>query len=182
MNPTFSIVATVAIACLCFLTVGCDEPSTPQTSTQSTSDSSDHGHGHEHGDEDHQSHQSHDDHGHGSHVSPRGGQIIELGRSHKYHAEMIDNHDDNSITVFILDGELKNLKIDAPTISLTLISGDQSKTFELESAGKPNDQGASFTVKDHAAFEMIETEGTEGKLRVSIDGKPYTGTFMHRDH
>lgn len=178
----WSQIAALIAACFLFSTSGCEQPKNSDIQATTASKTDDHGHDHDgEGHPDHEGHESHDD-DHGSHASPRGGHIIELGRDHQYHAELIDNHDDRSIMIYILDGKMKNLKINAETASLTLISGDGAQTFELVEVGKDDDQGSSFSVKDETAFELIKTDGVEGKLRVSIDGKPFTGTFKHHDH
>ena len=181
MKRLSNIAAAIAVTCVCFSTLGCEQPTAskaPETSGANTED-----HGHDHDGEGHEDHESDDAHAPGEdhgHVAPHGGRIIELGRDHKYHAEITDDHDDESITVYMLDGDLKDLKIDSETISLTLISGDDSKTFEMTDAKQKSGEGSSFVIKDKAAFALIETDGVEGKLRVNIAGKPYNGVF--EDH
>ena len=180
MNRLPLLVAVTAVVFFCFTMTGCDQPTTsggPGNTGASTED-----HGHDHDGESHESHEGDDAHaaeGDHGHVAPHGGQIIELGREHKYHAEITDDHDDESITVYMLDGDLKDLRVDSESISLTLISGEDSKTLEMTAAGQEGDAGSSFTTADKAAFALIENEETEGKIRVKIEGKPYTGTFKH---
>jgi len=172
------LVAALAVTFFSLTNTGCEQSTAPQNTATSTDEHGHDGEGHEDHEshEDQESHDDHDDHG------PHGGQVIDLGRDHQYHAELKDNHDDESITVYLLNGEMEDHKIDATAISLTLVSGDDAQTFELITATKDGDEGSSFTIKDEAAFELIEAEGTEGKLRVEIDGKPYTGTFAHHEH
>lgn len=125
---------------------------------------------------------NHDHHNGHDHVSPHGGQLIELGHDHQFHAEMVDNHEDETITFYMLDGNLKSKKIDAPTISLTLINGETAQLFEVVASSGATETGTSFVLTDPSAFELIETEGVQGKVRVLIDGKPYRGTFAGHDH
>ncbi|MDB4766859.1 hypothetical protein OAG71_04145 [bacterium] len=173
--------AAFAVVCFCFSTTGCDQPTSPDGSATINANTEDHGHDHD--GESHEGHESEDTHAAGDdhgHVAPHGGQIIELGREHEYHAEIVDQHDSESITVYMLDGDLKDIKVDSETISITLISGEDSKTFEMTDAGQEGDEGSSFMTKDAAAFALMETENSEGKIRVRIDGKSYTGTFAHK--
>ena len=82
----------------------------------------------------------------------------------------------------MLGSNFEAVQIDASSISLTLISGDDAQTFNLKPQEQTGDGAMSFTSSDEAAFNMIEAEGTEGKLRVEIDGKPFIGSFSHHDH
>lgn len=174
-----SIIAAIAIACFSFSFSGCDQPKPTANPATSTDD-----HGHSHDGQTHQGHEDHEDHGHdhSSTDSPHGGQIIDLGRDHEYHAELTDDHDSESITIYILDGKMESHQIKSDSISLTLISGDDAQTFELASQEQTAGGHSSFTLSDEAAFDMLEAEGTEGKLRVEIDGKPFTGSFDHHHH
>ena len=175
------LAAAIAVMCFCLSTTGCDQPTSPGSSGTSGANTEDHGHDHDgEGHEDHESDDAHSDRDDHGHVAPHGGQIIELGREHEYHAEITDDHDEESITIYMLDGDLKDLKVDSETISLTLISGDESKTFEMTDAGQEDDAGSSFMTKDEVAFALIETDGVEGKVRVRIDGNPHSGTFKHQ--
>ena len=173
------IAAALAIACFSFSFSGCDQPKPTDNSAASTND-----HGHSHDGESHEGHEDHEDHGHdhSSISAPHGGQIIDLGREGKYHAEMTDNHDTESITIYLLNGKMERTQVDTGSISLTLMSGDDAQTFDLTPQLQTGDGFLSFTISNQAAFEMLEAEGTEGKLRIEIDGTPFTGTFMHHDH
>ncbi len=173
------IIAALAVACFSFPLPGCDQPTPTGNSTTSTDD-----HGHSHDGETHQGHDAHEDHGHdhSSSSAPHGGQIIDLGREGKYHAELTDDHDNESITIYMLDSDLEGVQIDADSISLTLISGDEAQTFKLMPEQQKGDGASSFTLSDEAAFAMLESEGAEGKLRVEIDGKPFSGSFAHHEH
>jgi len=170
--------AIIAVICFCFSTSGCDQTTNNAASKQMGSNTEDHGHDHDGDDHGHSHGDESQEHGHDS---PRGGQIIELGRDHSFHAELTDNHDDESITIYILDGRMKDKKISAETISLTLMAGDAAETFEL-AAGTESGKGSSYTISDETAFDMLESSGTVGKLRVTIDDKPYMGTFEHDEH
>jgi hypothetical protein len=125
----------------------------------------------------------HEGHDHAAevHKPPHGGHLIELGRNHEYHAELLDDHKSESVTVYIMDGHMKPLTIQEPSISLVLTADSETKTFELTGATPPGGS-SEFTSSDEAMMTMIEKEGVTGKLRVNIDGKPFTGTFDHEGH
>ena len=172
-------IAAFAIACLSFSISGCDQPKPTSSSATSTDE-----HGHSHDGETHEEHGDHEDHGHdhSSSAAPHGGQIIDLGREGKYHAELTDNHENESITIYLLDGNMEGAQINANSISLTLMTGDDAQTFDLTPQQQTGDGVLSFTISDETAFNMLQAEGTGGKLRVEIDGKPFSGSFDHHDH
>ena len=124
--------------------------------------------------------------GHAAHSEegPHGGHLIELGRNHEYHAELVESDAAQTVTIFILDGNMKELAIAEPTISLALTADDESKTFELRASAEAGSTGSSkFVAADAGLFQMLEEHGdATGKLRVSINGTPYVGALDHRDH
>ena len=124
-------------------------------------------------------HEGHDHAGH-DHTPPHGGHLIELGRNHEYHAELVDDHETESVTVYILDGDMKSLTIDQKSVSLIMTVADETKTFEL--AGSQPTASDQFKLSDPELMKMLEAEGATGKLRVTIKDKPYTGVFEHHDH
>ena len=117
------------------------------------------------------------------HEGPHGGHIIELGRNHQYHAELVEHGSIQTVTVYILDKDLKDYPISKPTITLVLTVDGSSKTFELRAVGVSEGMTARFDASDsslHAAMEA--SEEAEGKLRVTIDGVPYIGRIAHNGH
>ena len=106
--------------------------------------------------------------------------MIEIGRNHEYHAELVDDHKTESITVYMMDGHMEPLTVDQSSISLVLTAGGDTETFELTaSQSGGSDQ---FSSNDENMMEMFEDEAVKGKLRVTIDGKPFTGSFDHHGH
>lgn len=112
------------------------------------------------------------------HLGPRGGQVIELGRNHKYHAELVEAHDPPILRVFVLDGDLNDLPIDATTLVLNLTTGGKTTSFEMASA-QPGRESAEFLSTDAALFSALHAEGCVAKLRVSIQNATYVGTLDH---
>ena len=156
----------VAITVLFFssLFVGCGDSNTNETGAKDVKATGD-GHDHDH---------DHD------HKPKHGGHLIEIGRNHEYHAELVDDHKTESITVYLMDSHMEPLKIKDSTISLVLTAGDETKKFDLLSS----EPGGSdeFSSNDSSLMEMIEKEEVKGKLRINIKGKPYSGAFEHHAH
>ena len=120
-----------------------------------------------------------DNHDH-DHKAPHGGHLIDLGHGHKYHAELVDDHETETITIYILDGELKPLSINQESISMILTAGDKTETFEIAAIDKEN--SSEFKSNDEKMMAMFEVEGVTGVIRATIDEKPVKGSFSHEAH
>ena len=121
------------------------------------------------------------DHG-GEHQGPHGGHVIELGRNHEYHAELVENEKAGSVTVYMLDKDLKALEIDQPAIAMNLTVDGQAKMFELAATDATSGKASRFEAADRALFEALHEHEATGKLRVTIDGVPYSGEVEHHHH
>ncbi len=116
---------------------------------------------------------------HGHVAGPHGGHVFDLGRAHKYHAEIHDNHDTDVLTVYIMDEAMKPQETGLASVSLVLTAGGNTETFEL----KANEgSSAEFSTSEKKIFEFIDSEDLDGKLRITIDGSPLTGSFKHFGH
>lgn len=124
----------------------------------------------------------HDHAGHADeHQGPHGGDVIELGRNHQYHAELVENVTAGTVTVYLLDKDLKELPIEAPKVTMDLKYDGQAKSFELPAvaaAGKTS----QFESADKSLLEAIHEYQATGKLNVTIDGVPYSGEVEHHHH
>lgn len=161
------IFMTMAVLSLAFF-VGCGSGSS--TSTPDTDAAG----------EDHDAHE-HDEHEHGE-TGPHGGHLIELGRSHEYHAELVEDDSKQTVSVYILDKDMKELAIGEAAISLTLTVGDKTQTYEMAAAGE-GETRSEFASADKSLFESFEHHGEiSGKLRVTINGTPYVGAIDHHEH
>lgn len=129
---------------------------------------------------------AHDHGAMGSHgdIGPHGGHLIELGRNHKYHAELVEDHDTHSVTVYLLDSHMHELAIGESSILLNLTFNGQTTSYELAAYVAGNETGSSkFIASDMALFHALESHGdVSGKLRVTIDGVPYVGLLTHHAH
>ena len=153
--------------------IGCDQTTTDKTGTTDTQTEDDPHAGHNHDDD------VHDESAH-DHSPKHGGHLIEIGRNHEYHAEMVDDHKTESITIYMMDSHMETLTLNESSISLVLTAADKTETFEL--LGTQPGGSASFSSNDANMMAMIEGEEVKGKIRVNIDGKPFSGAFDHHGH
>ena len=160
-----------AFAAISMFAIGCAKPD-PKTSDSTGVDD----HGHDHGTEGHEGH----DHGASDHSAPHGGHLIELGHAHEYHAELVDDHETESIMIYIMDGDMKPLAINQASVSLVLTAGDNTRTFELPAS--QTESSSEFSSSDETLMAMIDTKGVTGKLRVTINDKQMSGAFEHHEH
>lgn len=135
-------------------------------------------------DGDHAEHaDEHADHDHeAEHEGPHGGHVIELGRSHEYHAELVDEEKTSAVTVYILDHDLQPLPIETAGVSINLSTGGESKSFELAAVEATDGKASQFQSADPSLFDALHAEAANGKLRVTIGDASYTGDIEHHDH
>ena len=168
MKTTFLSNCVLAVAATCAISMtSCTPP--PKAPPHPAASEDDH-EGHDH------SEAGHDEHGHAEHVAPNGGHLIELGRDHAYHAELTDDHSTDTVTIYMLDGDLKTMPTQQTSVQLVLTADGKTESFELKG------DGSEFSASSSEMLEMLEADGATGKLRVTIDGKPMTGSFEHEEH
>ena len=170
---------TLTLVALSLFTIGCDNLGSPTNGTTDKTGEVDPHAGHDHSSGGADEHEGHD-HAAQDHTAKHGGHLIELGRNHEYHAELVDDHKTESITVYMMDADMEPLTVKQASINLILTAGDKTETYDLL-ASQPGGS-SEFKSSDEAMMGMIETEGVKGKLRVTIDGKPFTGSFDHQAH
>lgn len=125
----------------------------------------------------------HSGHDHAAeHEGPHGGHVIEMGRNHEYHAELVENELASSVTVYVLDTDMKELAIDQPSIVMNLVVDGQGKSFELTANGSTNGIASRFDATDKTLFEALHVHEATGKLRITINGTPFSGEVEHHDH
>ena len=172
VSPFTYILATLALS---MLASGCAKQ-TPNEPVEVAGSPPSGGHeGHDHGD--------HEGHGHGDeHQGPHDGHVIELGRNHEFHAELVEDEAAGMVTVYMLDKDLKELAIDQATIVMNLKVDGQGKTFELVAVDARDGKAARFDASDRSLFEALHEHEATGKLRVTINGSPYSGEVEHHHH
>ena len=127
-------------------------------------------HGHDHD----------EDHAHG----PHDGHIIELGSSH---AELVFDETNRKITVYLLDGKLKNpVAIDQPEVLLNLTV--ETKPVQLKLAAAPQEGEAAGTSSrfelagDQIPAAIRGEEDLKGRLGAKINGEELSGDLSHEGH
>ncbi len=130
-------------------------------------------------------HDADGEHGHAktghAKTGPHGGHIIDLGRNHEYHAELVEAHENHSTAIHILDGDLKPLAVEAATISMSVKTDSGSPPYELAAKEAADGGGSIFESTDQDLFHALEDEG-EPTVRVQIKGTPFKGTLTHHEH
>lgn len=113
---------------------------------------------------------------------PNGGQLIELGRSHEYHAEIVEDDEARIVTVHILGGEMQPWPIEQPAVTLSLLVDGSPHAFELQAKDPVEGKASRFETADTALYEALHKPDASGKLLVRIDGKSYSGVVEPHDH
>ena len=170
MKTTFLSNLMLAAAAICVVSLSSCSPPVKAPPHPPAADGD---HGHDHSDADHD---EHGDHGHGGHTAPHGGTLIELGREHAYHAELTDDHATDTVTIYLLDGDLKPISTEQTSVTLALTADGKTESYDLKG------EGSEFSASSPEMLEMLEADGATGKLRVTIDDKPLTGSFDHEEH
>ena len=138
-------------------------------------------------------HDDHAGHDHGDHAGdghptkgPHGGHLIELGNE-EYHMELLHDEKTHTVTVHLLDGPAKQaVAIPLAEITLQLLRDGQFVKYALKAVQGPGDAAGAasrFEIVDVALCDALSHgKETSGRLQVTIDGKPYTGTIEHTSH
>ena len=123
------------------------------------------------------------DHSHGDeHRGPHDGHVIELGRNHEYHAEIVEHDEHQLVIVYILGKDMKELSIDANVLTMSLMVDGALRTFELVAANANGGTASRFDAADVTLFEALHEHEASGKLRATINGAPYVANVEHHDH
>jgi hypothetical protein len=102
------------------------------------------------------------------HTAPHGGEVLELGHDDG-HLELMHDHDGGNVTVWVYDGEMKPVRIAAPTIVVQMKAGG-TQEFTL-TAVNPQPDGTSDTWKGQ--HDDLKTDPWEGRIRLTIGGKSF---------
>lgn len=124
-----------------------------------------------------------DDHGHPSH-GPHLGDLIELG-DEEYHGELLHDEDIGMVTVYILDGSAtEEVAIEATEIMVNATHDGEPAQFALAADPVADDaegKSSRFVSRDKELSALLDEEGAEATLVLTIDGKSYRGPLVH-DH
>lgn len=169
--------AVVAVMLVGVWLTGCGGSTTKDDPKKgATGKADDHGHDHDHAHHDHSAH------------GPHGGHILELGHE-EYHAEWTHDDDSGKVTVYVLDGDMKNeVKIESSEITISTKIGETEKDYALaaeEATESDPPQASRFAVEDKSlvvALEAAGKEGTSATLKLKIKGKPFAQEIKHEEH
>lgn len=127
-----------------------------------------------------------DDHDHAE-VGPHKGTLIELG-DEEYHAELVLDEKTDSVSIYLLDGKVKNyVAIPSKEIVVALKHDGKSETFKLKAKPQktdPSGMSSMFTLKDKEFIEDLHHKGSDPRLTLKIDGKPFSAKIVlnEKDH
>ena len=185
MRIDFLSLCVTAVLAVSVSLVGCGSDSTETAAKKiegsppplaSETDHDDHA-GHDHGEQAGHAHPT---------EGPHSGHLIELG-DEEYHAELLLDENTHRVTIHLLDGPAKQtVAVPLTEITLQLVHDRQFVKYALKAVEEPGDAagGASrFEIVDAALCDALcHRDKTRGRLQVTIDGKPYTGTIEHTSH
>ncbi len=118
---------------------------------------------------------------------PHGGHLIELG-DEEYHAELLRDEKTNTVTIHLLDGPAKKtVAVAQPEITLQLLRDGKFVKYTLKAVqskdASEKGTASEFKIVDQSLTEALcHDEKTQGRLQVTIDGKPYIGTVKLSCH
>jgi hypothetical protein len=117
---------------------------------------------------------------------PHGGMLLELGTADEYHAEIAHDDTTKTVTIYILGKDAKTpVPIEEKEVTLNMVVAGESLQAKFPAApqeGDPQGKSSRFALMDEKVLEAHDAEKTTGKLNVTIDGTPYSGTLDNHGH
>jgi hypothetical protein len=116
---------------------------------------------------------------------PHGGDLIELGNE-EYHAELLIDEKTKTVTIHLLDSPAeKPVAIESPEITLQLLREGKFvkyslKAVETKDVSKKGTASEFKIVGGGLSDAICQDKKTQGRLQLTINGKPYTGTVKLR--
>ena len=126
--------------------------------------------------------QKENEHDH-SHEGPHHGHVLELGHDHELHGELVEDHDSESLKIYLLDHDMKVQPItEDHTAKINLTVDGKPVSYDLKKA-EDDKKEAYFTSDDKALFEAFEHEkGLKGRLTVTVKGEEHHADIEHEPH
>lgn len=113
---------------------------------------------------------------------PHHGQLVELGKE-EYHAEVVHDEANGSVTIYLLDSSAKNaVPSDATELTISLKHDGQPEQFTLAASpaeGDPEGKASRFASTEKELGDDLDAEGADPRLTVKINGKSYSGAMTH---
>lgn len=115
---------------------------------------------------------------------PHHGGLIELGNE-EYHAELVHDEAAGTVTIYLLDSAAKAaVPINAKELQINLSHDGKAEQFNLAASPDSSDpagKASRYVSSDAKLAELLDLEGVEAQLVVSIGEKQYRGAIEH-DH
>jgi hypothetical protein len=121
----------------------------------------------------------------GTHPSkgPHQGTLIELGKE-EFHAELV--HDKETIRIYVLDSTATvPVPIDSADVVINLSIDGKPAQFKLVAdpdTSDPAGMASRFVSNEISLVSHLDGEKAAPKLRISIQGKAYSGNVLHDHH
>lgn len=118
-------------------------------------------------------------------VGPHKGPLIELGEE-EYHAEFVVDDKTGTVSIYLMDGAAKKyVGIPDKDITVTLKHDGKPESFKL--AAKPQKTDAAgtsslFSLKDKEFIEDLHHKGSDPRLTLKINGKPFSAKIPVGGH
>jgi len=125
----------------------------------------------------HDDHDGHDGHDHAAHVTPHGGEILDLGGG-AAHLEVIHDHDGGNLTVYVLGADMKTaVPVETPVVNLVTKSGPVTVAL---TPVEPGADGKAAAFK--GSHEGLKADPWDGRIRVKIGDKTYQSPLEDEAH
>lgn len=116
------------------------------------------------------------------HQGPHKGALVELGKE-EYHAEIVHNDEQQTITVYILDSSAKKaVAIEGKEIVINVKHGNKGEQFRLASnpdKGDAKGLSSRFSIKNKELCEHLDEEGADVRLSLKIKGAAFIAKIAH---
>ena len=117
-------------------------------------------------------------------AGPHKGALIELGEE-EYHAEFVLDEKTHTVSIYLMDGAVKNyVAIPAKEVTVTLKHDGKPESFKLKAKPQKTDPAglsSMFTLKDEEFVDDLHHKGSDPRLMLKIDGKPFSAK-IELDH